>query len=280
VWKVIVFFLHQNLCDLLIGGPREFPLGSNHDFIQVAGILRLATKYGAKRLRENAIKALQRKFPSTLSDWDLLAENAIFRWTCDPIPVINLAREVGAFSIIPAAMASLTNDSSAGEVFRIHVHDGTRTHNTPHTLIAPEDIRAFALMKEYNHFSIVRMIKFLRELGSDCIQPPVPEPRPIGMSPVGTRRHECRASICSKVSRGLADGLVVKLMTEDPMGFRDFGIVVGQDVMSQKLRICHRCRSILKNGYADHREHWWNGIPRVLGLSSVNDVYDWDDDHV
>jgi hypothetical protein len=128
-------------------------------------------------------------------------------------------------------------------------------------------------MKEFNHFSIVRMVKFLHEVGNDCIQPPEPEPRPIGMSPVGTRRHDYRASICSKVSRGLADGLAVKLMTEDPMGFREFGILVWQDVMSQKLRICHRCRSILKNGYAEHRKHWWDGIPRILGLTSVNDIY-------
>jgi hypothetical protein len=259
------FFFALQVVWLLIGGRREFPLESDRDFIALSAILRLATKYHSNRMRENAIKVFQRKFPAKLSDWDPLAEHRTFRWTCDPILVINLAREVSAFSLVPAAMAFLTNDASAGEVFGVQVHDGTRQRNSLHRLNAPEDIAGFALMKEYNHVSVVSLINFVREVGRHCIQPPEPEPGISGMSPVGTRRQP-RASICSGLFHGLANSSALRLMREDPMGYRDFGIMVQQEGMSQNLHICRRCRSSLRNGYEDHRRSWWDGIPRILGL--------------
>jgi len=258
-------------------GPREFPLESDEDLTILSGILRLATKYGAKHMRDNALQVLRRKFPSSLSDWDSLAENARFRWTCDPIPVINLVREVSAFSPMPAAMAFLTNNSSAGEVFAVQVHEGTGQRSSLHKLRASEDIKGFALMKEYDHASVVKMINFIREVGSNCKQPPEPESRPNGMSPVGTLRHEFRASICSGIFHEVADNLALKfMMREDPMGYRDFGMMVLQDVMSQRRPICRRCRVSFKTGYVEHRDSWWNGIPHILGLP---DLRGWGEDH-
>lgn len=264
LWKVVLCFRLQ--CVLLTSGNREFPLESDKNFIALSAILRLATKYGAKRMRENAIQTLQRKFPSTLLDWDLLAENATLHWTSDPISVINLAREVSAFTVMPAAMAFLTNDASAGEVFGIQVHEGTRLRTPPRTLKAPEDIRGFALMKEYNHYSVVTLINFVYGLGKDCQQPPELEPHPSGMAPVGARRHEHRASICSKVFGGFADMLAMKLKREDLMGYRQFSKLVWQEGMSQELPICRQCRLHFKNGCQYHQEKWWNNIPHILGL--------------
>ena len=268
---------HRILYQFLIGSYRAFPLESDHDFIALSAILRLSTKYGSKTMRENAVHALQQKFPSTFSAWDSLAEKAMFNlWTCEPIPVINLARQVAAFSLLPAAMASLSNDASAGAVFGVRVHDGTRQLSSPHRLNSPEDIIGFALMKEYNHVSIVKLIDFVQEVGRDCIQPPAPEPRPSGiMSPVGTRCPQPRASICSNIFRELADMLAVKLKREDPMGYREFSLMVRQDGILRKLPICQHCRLTLKNGYEGHQENWWKGIPLVLGLPEVRDVNDW-----
>jgi hypothetical protein len=225
-------------------------------------------------MRENAIQALQRKFPFTLFDWDLLSENSTFRqWTCDPILVINLARKVHAFSLMPAAMATLSNNASAGEVFGVPVHEGTRQRNSSHALKAPEDMIGFALMKEYNHVSVVRLIDFVYEVGRDCIQPPELDPSSSVRSPVGTRRAEQRGSICSKIFHGMGDILAVKLKREDAMGYREFSMMVCQDVMSPKRPICRWCRSRFQNGYKDHRESWWNGIPGILGLQEAWDVH-------
>jgi len=269
------------LIALTKGCGRAFPLETNYDFMALSAILRLSTKYRSKRLRENAIHALQQKFPSTFAAWDSLAEKAVFRqWTCEPIPVINLARQVAAVSLLPAAMASLSNDASAGEVFGVRVHDGTRQRRSPHELESCEDIIGFTLMKEYNHVSITKLIDFVREVGRDCIQPPEPEPRPNGMmSPVGTRRAQPQASICSNAFHRLADVLTVKLKREDPIGYREFTLMVREDGISQKLSICQRCRLTLKNGYESHRENWWKGIPHILGLPEVRDAHNWDPDH-
>ena len=272
--------LYHQLYEFLIGGCRAFTLESDHDFIALSAILRLSTKYGSKRMCENALHALQQKFPTTFSAWDSLAEKAMFRlWTCEPIAVINLARRVSAYSLLPAAMASLSNDSSIGEVFGVRVHDGTRQRRSQHELESAEDIKGFVLMKEYNHASIVRLIDFVHEVGRDCKQPPEPEPHPSGlMSPVGTRRQQPRASICSSIFRELADMLAVKLKREDPMGYREFILMVRQDGILRKLPICQRCRLTLKNGYESHREDWWKGIPHILGLPEVRDVHDWGTD--
>lgn len=122
-------------------------------------------------------------------------------------------------------------------------------------------------MKEHNHGCVVRLINFVHEVGRECKQPPEPEPRPsLGMSPVGTRRQEYRASICSKIFRGLADILVMKLNREDPMGYHDFSMLVWDEGTSQKLPVCRRCLSSFKSGWEDLRSHWWSDISNILDL--------------
>jgi hypothetical protein len=268
--------LLRELRELFIVGCREFPLDSDRDLIALSAILRLATKYHSKHIYENAIRVLQRHFPSTLSDWRRVIDNARFHWNCDAVAVINLAQEVRAFSVMPAAMASLTNGTSAAEVFGIPVHTGTMMRNTPHILNNPRDIEGFALMKDHNHVFIVRLIGFVRDVGRDCIQPPEPVSGPGGMSPVGTRPHEFRTSVCSRIFHDLADSFAVKLTNEeDQMGFHDFSNLVWQDwtLISQRLSICRGCRSRLKNGYEDIRKNWWDGIPLILGLTSIENNF-------
>jgi len=263
------------------GCGKLFTLESEQDFIALSGILRLATKYHVRHMREDVLRAFRLEFPSNLVDWDRIADSALFRWTCDPIPVINLARELSAVFLIPPAMAFLTNDASAGEVFGVPVHEGTRRRIPLHPFGTLEDIQGFALMKEYNHVSIVRMITFVRNVGRDCKQPPEPEPRPRGMSPVGTQRG-IRPSICSKGFHRTAGILTLMLVTEDPIGYRDFCIEVWLEVMEKKLAVCRRCRRNFETGYGEHRRIWWAGIARILGVLPVEHPSQvgarWDDD--
>ena len=247
---------------------RGFSLEERKDFIPLAGILRLATKYGANNLRINSLRAFEQKYPSSLAAWERLAS----RRTYDPVLIINLAREVSTLSILPAAMTSLANSTSAGELFDLPLHETTPQRIPLHSLNA-QDVRGFVLMKEYNHVSIVRMLHFIRGLGRDCIQPPELETRSTIMAPVGTPRREPRVSVCAKIFPRVADMLALKLVSEDPVGYHDFGMEV-QETMQQKWPICRRCRANFEMGYADHRADWWAGIPRVLGIA------EWDHDRI
>lgn len=90
--------------------------------------------------------------PSTLAGFDGAIETVASSsaWSPDPILITNLARETSAFALLPAAMAILTNDTSAGEAFGVRLHANTPAH-VPHYALNPTDALTFGLMKELHH---------------------------------------------------------------------------------------------------------------------------------
>ncbi|KAG6843124.1 hypothetical protein H0H93_002164, partial [Arthromyces matolae] len=115
-----------------------FPLATLEEFNIVQGVIRIATISNTSKLRTRAIAALQVRYPTTLAQWDVvrppLHTPPLDNWEWDRALIINLAREVRAFSILPAAMAMLTNDCSAGEVFGIRLPP---SHHPPPTQSLP-----------------------------------------------------------------------------------------------------------------------------------------------
>lgn len=99
------------------GGPA---LGNNdrEDFRVAAGILRLSTKYIIDSLRSKTLHHLGIAWPSTLQGWDVReeltrayeAEKSLHRGHMypSPIAVIELAREVDAPELLPAAFYELS----------------------------------------------------------------------------------------------------------------------------------------------------------------------------
>lgn len=250
-----------------------FPFESLTDFNALAGALRLATKYGADEVRANALATLERRYPSTLASWDRIRSHtaASAPWECDRVLIINLAREVEAFSILPSAMAMLTNDSSAGEVFGVPLHSFTpRRTLSPHSRLNPDDERGFALMKEYNHVSIVLMLKFIRSVGEGCTRPPERTPVKVGRAPVGASTLRPRASQCKETFKEIAAGLLELLVLENPVGYADFVGSVDR-VMQDRERVCKVCWQAFKGGYVERRKRWWEELPRVLGFSGWRD---------
>ncbi|KAJ7441119.1 hypothetical protein FB451DRAFT_1299077 [Mycena latifolia] len=98
-------------------------------FGTIAGILRLSTKYEVNHLRRRALVHLSSGFPTTLSDWDLTAEDCfevpawnLPSWPRHPVSrllVIQLCREIDAPWILPAAFYEMASiDFHASHLFR------------------------------------------------------------------------------------------------------------------------------------------------------------------
>ncbi|KAG6887288.1 hypothetical protein C0995_016413 [Termitomyces sp. Mi166 len=279
--------------------PQIFSIATLDDFHALEGILRVSTLTKTPVLRERAIAALQVRYPTTLAGWDNvrppqrlptpppLPDEEPEDWEWDRSLVINLAREVGAFSILPAAMAMLTNDCSAGEVFGVRLPSIpapvspplsptspiTPFPFSPLALTAPppcertplnaDDAPSFALVKEHNHLSLVSLLLTIRNLGSSCTRPPDLIPRKTGRAPVGSSLLLPGPSQCSGFFKETAARLLEIQVLENPVGYAQFVwnvLAVRQD----KERTCRYCWREFGERCTEARERWWDELPKVL----------------
>ncbi|KAF8060681.1 hypothetical protein FPV67DRAFT_1783736 [Lyophyllum atratum] len=105
----VFYFLSALYDGLYFKTPRA------KDFMAIAGVLRLSTKYFVDHLRERCLKRLDLDWPSTLSGWDQRERDAtdglgryMPRESCPhPILVIELALDLGIPSILAAAFYDL-----------------------------------------------------------------------------------------------------------------------------------------------------------------------------
>ncbi|KAJ7195431.1 hypothetical protein GGX14DRAFT_204750 [Mycena pura] len=231
---------------------RSFQLTSKQDFLNLVGVLRIATKYKADQLRPRALLPLQQIYPTRLSQWDESFETNSMIWELDPVTVTNVARELSALSILPAAMAFLANSTLAQEAFGVSVFQTQPLRFVPGLLNA-EDIKAFTLMKEYNHESIAKTLRFIREQGKE-------------------RHVPCqRANACAAKFTGMFVALsVVAATSEAPAGYPSFTITV-QEIL-QREDVCGSCRDRVEVGLDRRRRAWWRGLPEALGFSGWDDA--------
>ncbi|KAG5334816.1 hypothetical protein C0989_002994 [Termitomyces sp. Mn162] len=275
-----------------------FSLATLDDFRALEGILRVATLTKTPVLRTRAIAALQVRYPTTLAGWDivrpprrLLTPPPSFDedqdWEWDRTLIVNLAREVEAFSVLPAAMAMLTEDCSAGEVFGVRLPSITSPVSPPLSPMSPvapspfspmspnaslprqrtdlnaADAPSFALLKEYEHRSLVSLLLTIRSLGSTCIRPPEVIPRKAGLAPVGSSLLLPGPSQCSGFFKETAARLLEIQVLENPVGYAQFlwyVLAVRQD----RQRTCKYCWREFSHKCNEAREKWWEELPVVL----------------
>ncbi|KAG6888108.1 hypothetical protein C0992_009603 [Termitomyces sp. T32_za158] len=274
-----------------------FSLATKNGFRALEGTLRVATLTQTSALRTHAIAALQVRYPTTLAGWDIVrpprhiptpppfADEDQEDWEWDRALIINLAREVEAFSILPAAMAMLTNDCSAGEVFGVKLPPTTDPASPPMSPTSPmspspfspifpppvrtrlndSDGSSFALLKEHNHLSIVSLLLSIRSLGSNCDRPPEVIPRKAGRAPVGSSLLLPGPSQCSDFFKETAARQLEKQVLEDRVGYAQFVwnvLTVGQD----RERTCKYCWREFGQKCREARDKWWEELPRKLGF--------------
>jgi len=241
--------------NVIHGGERSFQITSKQEFLTLVGVLRIATKYKADALRQRALLPLQRIYPKSLSQWDDVFESNSMMWHLDPVTVTNIAREMAALAILPAAMAFLANSTLAQEAFGVSIFQTQPLRFAP-GLLSAEDLKAFALMKEYNHGSIAKTLRFIREQSKE---------RHISCQ----RLHAVEG--CSSKFTGMFVALSVVAATSDaPAGYPSFIITV--QGISQREDLCGSCRDRFDVGLDRRRRAWWRGLPEALGFSGWDDV--------
>ncbi|KAJ7069646.1 hypothetical protein C8F01DRAFT_522040 [Mycena amicta] len=238
--------------NVIHGCERPFRLTTKNDFLIIAGILRIATKYEAKTLRQRALVPLAQAYPSTLPEWDDVFESHSLLWVLDAVTTVNLARELNALSLLPSALAFLANSTLAREAFGVSIFQTQPLRFAP-GLLRTEDVKALTLMKEYNQSSIARTLRFLREQGKE-------------------RQSLCQRaeSCCSSKFTGIFVALSVLVATsEAAVGYPTFAVRV-QDVMGRE-DLCGSCRDRVEVGLDRKRRAWWRGLPDCIGFSGWND---------
>ncbi|KAJ7274464.1 hypothetical protein B0H12DRAFT_399869 [Mycena haematopus] len=74
------------------------------DFLLIAAILRLSTKYNVDILRRRALAHISSLYPTTLQEWDLRKDTAMEVFNARPFAVLLLAKETGHQALLPACM--------------------------------------------------------------------------------------------------------------------------------------------------------------------------------
>ncbi|KAK7001410.1 glutamine amidotransferase type-1 domain-containing protein [Favolaschia claudopus] len=74
------------------------------DFLLIAAILRLSTKYNVDFLRRRALAHISSLYPTTLQEWDLRKDTAMEVFNARPFAVLLLAKETGHQALLPACM--------------------------------------------------------------------------------------------------------------------------------------------------------------------------------
>lgn len=219
------------------------------------GVLRIATKYNAHVLRQRALLPLQRIYPTRISEWDEAFESNSMLWHLDSVTVVNVARELSALSVLPAAMAFLANSTLAQEAFGASILQTQPLRFAP-GLLSAEDLKAFALMKEYNHLCIAKTLRFIREEGKERHGP--------------CQRLHTGDGCFSKVTGMFLTLSMVVATSDAPAGYPSF-VITAQAVL-QREEVCGSCRDRLDVGLDKRRRGWWRGLPEALGFSGWDDA--------
>ncbi|KAJ7720587.1 hypothetical protein DFH07DRAFT_858493 [Mycena maculata] len=167
-----VVFLHDTAEDVanflaaLYDGPN-FGDNGRADFGVVSGVLRLSTKYIVDALAQKALAHLSIAWPSTLKGWDaredlarsfeLETSTSGGHFYPSPIAVINLAREVNAPSLLPAAFYDLCRYSYA-QIYE-PAEDEPLYQPTPAPSLSTLDMQRLALGKEAAQHNITSLIQ-------------------------------------------------------------------------------------------------------------------------
>lgn len=83
---------------------RYYDRNESKDFILIAAVLRLSTKYNVEYLRQRAFHQLSCLYPTTLEAWDHRVDAAIEIFDARPFAVLKLAKETNHPALLPAAM--------------------------------------------------------------------------------------------------------------------------------------------------------------------------------
>ncbi|KZT64585.1 hypothetical protein DAEQUDRAFT_732434 [Daedalea quercina L-15889] len=280
----------MHLLHALYDGPN-FGDNGREDFRAVSGILRLANKYDIEKLQRQALEHLRTAWPMTLRGWDAREDLARmfelesglqqgFRYP-SPVAIINLAREVDAPELLPAAFYDLSRYSytlifgvSEGE------HDPLGAGSARAGTLAHTDIQKLTLGKEAAAHAVTWLIQSMahgshreaRHLAEGGGAPPFS----YGFAQRDATHHRRRSAglVCTSASACRKDfGELVELATQHYLFDRERGcadpLYVAEELgqlKSAEFSECKACARSLEGWAARERERMWKLIPAWFRL--------------
>ncbi|KAJ6493598.1 hypothetical protein C8R47DRAFT_1043984 [Mycena vitilis] len=275
-----VVFLHDNAEDVahflqaLYDGPN-FGNNDQDDFHVVSGVLRLATKYIVDSLRNKCLAHICTAWPSTLKGWDAredvarsfeMETSTTGHFYPSPIAVINLAREVDAPCLLPAAFYDLCRYSYS-QIYE-PAEDEPLFQSTPSTLL-PLDMQRLALGKEAAQHNITALIQTMGHAQTH-----------IRHAQTHTHiRKNSSGAVCVSAAACRKDfSELVDLATQHYLFDRERGhcdpLYVSEELgqlKSAEFSECKACARSLETWAAREREKMWKMIPIWFRLESPSE---------
>ncbi|KIL69458.1 hypothetical protein M378DRAFT_48926, partial [Amanita muscaria Koide BX008] len=258
-----------NLLKALYDGP-DFGDNSEKDFCKASGILRLSHKYIVDSLKAKALAHLSVAWPTNLKAWDMREDIArIYELETNgrqfyphPIAVINLAREVDAPSLLPAAFYDLSRRSFT-QIFEAQ-EDGALN-------LFMNDMQRLCLGKEATQQAITALIQALGN------SPQVRQSQYHAIAQTHGRRHSgsvFSSGICISAATCRKDfSELVDLATQHYLFDRERGcydpLYVAEELgqlKSAEFSECVACARTLESWAARERERLWKLIPQWFRL--------------
>ncbi|KAJ7162302.1 hypothetical protein C8R46DRAFT_903935 [Mycena filopes] len=107
------------------------------DFLLIAAILRLSTKYNVDFLRRRALAHVSSLYPTTLKEWDQRQDTAMEVFNARPFAVLLLAKETGHQALLPACMYLCADSVDIDDIL-----DGLKSIDGKHIELDWSDKRA------------------------------------------------------------------------------------------------------------------------------------------
>ncbi|KAF8892067.1 hypothetical protein BD779DRAFT_1510683 [Infundibulicybe gibba] len=270
-----------NLFSALYDGPK-FGSNDEQDFRIVSGILRLSTKYIFESLRTMALAHLSVAWPATLKAWDLredrartfeveqdisMPSNRMFLYP-HPIAVINLAREVHAPSLLPAAFYDLARWSYS-QIFDEEAPTSHRLPPVPSLNLAAPDLQRLCLGKEAAQHAITSLIQ---AMGNTQYSRPVQHHSAMSHMRRSSALGVCvSAAACRKDFSELVDLATQHYLFDRERGSSDPLYVADElgQLKSAEFSECKACAKSLESWAARERERLWKLIPSWFRLEPL-----------
>ncbi|KAJ7475429.1 hypothetical protein B0H11DRAFT_1810339 [Mycena galericulata] len=225
---------------------RNFYQQRDKSFAQVSAMWRLGKKYGFDELRDDALRRLEGHFPSTLvglqaRQWGPLqapAESLISPYPGRTIDSINLARETGLVSILPAALYMVCTQNA----------NQRDNHELIMSGLLGADNRLVYLSDADKKLCLLVM--------SDLVEKQWKGPYS-WTKDVGARCTYCKAT-----------NQVVK----QTLGFPIPNIYALSPSMVGKAQLCAHCAASCQTVFSDGQKALWDELPGLFGLPSWPDI--------
>ncbi|KAF7296479.1 BTB domain-containing protein [Mycena chlorophos] len=218
--------------------PKEYLSEQKPTLEQLSGVLRLSHKYDIAHFRQGCLRRLKCEYPHTLADFNKTADN----WVYIDVPndtspnlvaaeVINLAQEIGVWSILPAAFYALATAEIPDDPFSL-----TSNLRRSEDAIAALTGR-LAMMRSYHESPL----KWLDRKIIPCDACP--------------QKAECAAERTRLLAAlGTRPVIVAAFFVEWEM------------VKGDRFKLCTSCATRAREIFEDAKLEYWNKLPSYFGL--------------